>query len=162
MSTQNKIILPEQLDYQISVWKKENKSIVFTNGCFDIIHLGHIDYLEKAKLLGDVLIVGINSDDSVQRLKGKTRPVVDAHARTRMLAAMEFVDAVTVFEEDTPFELISRIIPDVLVKGNDYKIDNIIGADIVLKNGGKVDTIELVPGYSTTKIIDKIKKINKI
>ena len=161
MATKNKILLSEQLDDQISVWKKEKRTIVLTNGCFDIIHLGHIDYLEKAKSLGDILVVGINSDDSVQRLKGETSPVVDAYARTRMMASMEFVDAVTYFEEDTPLELISRIIPDVLVKGNDYVIDNIIGADIVLKNGGKVDTIELVPGYSTTKIIEKIKKINK-
>lgn len=160
MPTKDKILNPKQLDDQIAEWKRSDKSIVFTNGCFDIIHLGHIDYLEKAKSLGSKLLVGINTDASVQRLKGKARPVVGELARARMLAAMEFVDAVTFFEEDTPLELISRVKPDILVKGDDYKIDNIIGADIVIKHGGKVETISLVPGYSTTKIIDKIKGIN--
>ncbi len=160
MPSKDKILDSQHLDERIAEWKEENKAIVFTNGCFDIIHLGHIDYLEKAKALGNILIVGINTDASVQRLKGKSRPVVGELARARMLAAMEFVDAVTFFEEDTPLQLIGRIAPHILVKGDDYNIDNIIGADIVIKNGGKVETISLVPGYSTTKIIDKIKKIN--
>ncbi len=160
MPTKDKILDLVQLDALVAAWKKENKAIVFTNGCFDIVHLGHIDYLEKARALGDKLIVGINTDFSVQRLKGHSRPVVGESARARMLAAMEFVDAVTFFDEDTPLKLISRLLPHILVKGDDYKIDNIIGADIVIENGGKVETISLVPGYSTTKIIDKIKKIN--
>jgi len=160
MPTKDKILDAKQLDEQVASWKKENQIIVFSNGCFDIIHLGHIDYLEKARALGDKLIIGLNTDQSVQRLKGSSRPVVEELARGRMLAAMEFVDAVTFFEEDTPFQLISRIMPDILVKGNDYKLQNIIGADIVIKNGGKVETIALVPGYSTTKIIEKIKNLN--
>lgn len=160
MPTKDKILDPRQLDAQVGDWKKQSQKIVFSNGCFDIVHLGHIDYLEKAKALGDKLIIGINTDQSVQRLKGETRPVVGELARARMLAAMQFVDAVTFFEEDTPLQLISRIMPHILVKGDDYKIDNIIGADIVITNGGKVETIALVPGYSTTKIIQKIKSIN--
>lgn len=160
MPTKDKILLEDQLDNQISNWKNNNQSIVFSNGCFDILHLGHIDYLEKAKALGDKLIIGINTDASVHRLKGETRPVVEAYSRARMLAALEFVDGVTFFDEDTPYNLICKIVPHVLVKGNDYKIDNIVGADIVIKNGGKVDTIELVPGFSTSRIIEKIKKIN--
>lgn len=160
MPTKDKILDQVQLDTLVAEWKKENNAIVFTNGCFDIVHLGHIDYLEKARALGDKLVVGINTDHSVQRLKGLSRPVVGELARARMLAAMEFVDAVAFFDEDTPLKLISRLLPHILVKGDDYKIDNIIGADIVIENGGKVETISLVPGYSTTKIIDKIKNIN--
>lgn len=161
MPTSDKILTPEHLKTQVELWKKEGKKIVFTNGCFDILHLGHIDYLEKARALGDKLIVGINTDLSVQKIKGETRPVVNQYPRARMLAAMEFVDAVTHFEEDTPYELIKMVVPDILVKGNDYSIQNIVGADIVFENGGKVSTIDLVEGYSTTKIIDKIKKITE-
>ncbi len=131
--------------------------MVFTNGCFDILHLGHIDYLEKARFLGDKLVVGLNDDDSVRRLKGESRPINNLKARSSMLAALEFVDAVVPFEEDTPLSLISSLLPDVLVKGNDYTIDNIVGADVVIENGGRVETIELVKGYSTTTIINKLK-----
>lgn len=159
MLSKDKIIDRKQLEAKVAEWKKHNQKIVFTNGCFDIMHLGHIDYLEKARALGDRLVVGINTDASVQRLKGPTRPVVNEYSRARMMAAMEFVDAVTYFEEDTPYELIKVVLPDILVKGNDYKIDNIIGADIVINHGGKVATVALVKGYSTTNLIEKIKKI---
>ena len=160
MPSEKKILNPQQLDEKVASWKKDNEKIVFTNGCFDIVHLGHIDYLEKAKALGDRLIVGVNTDESVQRLKGKTRPVVNEYSRARMMAALEFVDAVTYFGEDTPYELIKRVLPNILVKGNDYTIDNIVGSEIVIQNGGKVSTIALVEGYSTTKLIEKIKKIS--
>ena len=131
--------------------------MVFTNGCFDILHLGHIDYLEKARAIGDKLVVGLNSDDSVRRLKGESRPVNDITARSRMLAALDFVDAVVPFEEDTPLALISELLPDVLIKGDDYQIENIVGSDVVIQNGGSVETIALVKGYSTTSIINKLK-----
>lgn len=138
-------------------WKKDDLKVVFTNGCFDILHLGHIDYLEKASVLGDKLIVGLNSDNSVRRLKGESRPINNLTARSRMLAALEFVDAVVPFEEDTPLALISSLLPHVLVKGNDYGIDNIVGADVVIQHGGSVETIALVNGYATTTIINKLK-----
>ena len=143
-----------------SQWKKENQKIVFTNGCFDIVHLGHIDYLEKARFLGDKLVVGLNTDDSIRKLKGSERPIVNEQARLRMLAAYQFVDAVVLFDEPTPLNLIQNILPEVLVKGKDYNISNIVGADIVMANGGKVETIELVEGYSTSGIIEKIKRIS--
>ena len=137
--------------------KKSGKKLVFTNGCFDILHLGHIDYLEKARALGDMLIVGLNSDDSVKRLKGPERPINDEYSRSRMLAALGFVDAVCIFDEDTPKELIDILLPDILVKGGDYSIKNIVGAESVMKNGGQVKTIALVDGFSTTRIIEKLK-----
>lgn len=139
-------------------WKSQGEKVVFTNGCFDILHLGHIDYLEKAKTLGSKLVVGLNDNSSVKRLKGEERPINDEHARARMLAALAFVDGVTLFSEDTPKELITYLIPDILVKGSDYDLSNIIGADIVLANGGEVKTIDLVEGYSTTNLIQKLKK----
>ncbi|MGK7391490.1 MAG: D-glycero-beta-D-manno-heptose 1-phosphate adenylyltransferase [Candidatus Cyclobacteriaceae bacterium M2_1C_046] len=139
-------------------WKTEGKKVVFTNGCFDILHLGHIDYLEKARNLGDKLIIGLNTDESVTRIKGPERPVNKEEARGRMLAALEFVDMVVYFSADTPYNLIKDLKPDVLVKGSDYLAENIIGADIVEENGGEVRTINLIEGFSTSKIIDKIRK----
>lgn len=159
METYNKIIEQDDLTRKVSEWKAAGLTLVFTNGCFDILHLGHVDYLEKAKALGDILIVGVNSDDSVKRLKGPERPINGAYARLRMLAALAFVDGVTLFDEDTPLRLISTILPDILVKGNDYNISNIVGADIVLEAGGKVETIDLVQGFSTTNIINKAGNI---
>ncbi len=159
MSTAQKILKLPALLKLVESWKKQHETIVFTNGCFDLIHLGHIDYLEKSRATGDKLIVGLNSDKSVKNIKGKQRPIIDEKARARMLAAFEFVDAVVLFDEDTPFNLISAIIPDVLIKGKDYEISNIIGADIVMQNGGNVITVDLVEGYSTTKIIDKVKQL---
>jgi rfaE bifunctional protein nucleotidyltransferase chain/domain len=157
MNTSDKIVNKEQLSEFLADWKKDGK-IVFTNGCFDILHLGHVDYLEKARNLGQKLVVGLNTDASVQRLKGKSRPICDEKSRARVMASLEFVDAVILFDEDTPFELISFIKPDILVKGNDYTIENIVGADVVMKNGGKVETVPLVNGYSTSNVIEKIKR----
>ncbi|HNX06962.1 MAG TPA: D-glycero-beta-D-manno-heptose 1-phosphate adenylyltransferase [Bacteroidales bacterium] len=131
---------------------------VFTNGCFDIMHLGHIDYLAKAADLGDVLIVGLNSDLSVKKIKGPGRPIIDISSRSTLLASLSFVDAVVIFDEETPLNLIQLILPDVLVKGNDYTVDNIVGAREVINKGGEVITIELVKGYSTTLIEKKIRE----
>ena len=157
--TENKILNLEQATKKIKKWQAENKKIVFTNGCFDIVHLGHIDYLEKARNLGDKLVLGLNTDASVRRLKGETRPVVDEYPRARMMAAFAFVDAVILFDEATPKELIEAICPDILVKGDDYSVENIVGADFVIAHGGVVKTIPLVKGFSTTKIIEKIKNL---
>ncbi len=138
-------------------WKAEGKKVVFTNGCFDILHLGHVDYLEKARSLGDKLVLGLNTDDSVSRFKGPQRPIQDQNSRAHILASLQFIDMVVLFNEDTPKDLISALIPDILVKGSDYLAENIVGADVVKLNGGVVKTIEFVPGYSTTRIVDKIK-----
>lgn len=137
--------------------KKEGKKIVFTNGCFDIIHAGHVDYLEKAKSLGDFLIVGLNSDDSVRRLKGNSRPINPQEQRKRVLEGLKAVDMVIIFDEDTPERLIKEIKPDILVKGGDWKVENIVGADFVMSYGGKVYSIDFVFDTSTTKIIQKVK-----
>jgi D-glycero-beta-D-manno-heptose 1-phosphate adenylyltransferase len=157
--TSKKIFSKENLLPHLQEWRKNGK-IVFTNGCFDILHLGHVDYLEKARALGDKLIVGLNTDSSVKKIKGPNRPVNDDYSRARIMASLEFVDAVILFEEDTPFDLISYLKPDILVKGDDYTIEKIIGSDIVLKNGGSVKTVPLVKGYSTSNIISKIKNTN--
>ena len=139
-------------------WKSEGRKIVFTNGCFDILHLGHVDYLEKARALGDKLVLGLNTDDSVSRFKGPERPIQDQNSRAHILASLQFIDLVVFFNEDTPKDLISDLIPDVLVKGSDYLAENIVGADVVKKAGGVVKTIAFVPGYSTSRIVEKIKK----
>jgi D-glycero-beta-D-manno-heptose 1-phosphate adenylyltransferase len=133
----------------------KSKKIVFTNGCFDLLHLGHIEYLSKAADLG-TLIVGLNSDASVKRIKGAHRPINDEKARAMVLASLSFVEAVVLFDEDTPYELIKTIQPDILVKGNDYKAEEIVGYDIVHGNGGQIITIELTEGYSTTKTEEHI------
>ena len=138
-----------------------SKRIVFTNGCFDIIHAGHISYLSEAKSLGDVLIVGLNSDESVKRLKGEGRPVVCEKDRAYVLANLKPVDYVVIFDEDTPYELIKRIRPDVLVKGGDYKGKTVAGADLVESSGGKVVLIDFVRGKSTSNIIKTIKEIKE-
>lgn len=138
-------------------WKKEGKKIVFTNGCFDIIHAGHIDYLEKAKALGDILVIGLNSDNSVKRLKGKDRPINPVEYRKKVLEALKPVDLVIIFEEDTPENLIKQVKPDILVKGGDYTVDTIVGANFVKSYGGKVEIIDFVYDISTTKITQKIR-----
>lgn len=139
-------------------WASEKKKIVFTNGVFDILHLGHIDYLSKAKDCGDILVIGINSDKSAKQLgKGNSRPITDEKSRSMIIAALQFVDAVVLFNDTTPYELIKAIQPDILVKGADYKPENIVGYDIVMAKGGDVKTIEFLPGYSTTNIEKKIK-----
>ncbi|MGB9664973.1 MAG: D-glycero-beta-D-manno-heptose 1-phosphate adenylyltransferase [Ignavibacteria bacterium] len=137
--------------------KDEGKKLVFTNGCFDIIHRGHIDYLNRAKALGDYLVVALNSDNSVRRLKGEGRPINKLEDRAFVVANLKAVDFVVSFEEDTPFEIISAIVPDVLVKGGDWSIENIVGREIVEANGGKVFSLPYVENYSTTNIINKMK-----
>jgi rfaE bifunctional protein nucleotidyltransferase chain/domain len=153
-----KILSSEELKSQLSIWRFQNKKIVFTNGCFDIIHAGHIDYLSKARDLGNILFIGLNTDDSVRRLKGENRPVNDENARAIILAALQFVDAVVLFDEDTPYNLIKTVQPDILVKGSDYKPEDIVGADIVLAKGGEIKTIDFLDGYSTSRIIDRIRE----
>ena len=160
MNTSMKIVSKEQAIYQVAEWKKNDKKVVFSNGCFDILHAGHVDYLEKAREKGDHLVIGLNSDKSVSKLKGPSRPIVDQVSRSRIMAALEFVDLVVLFEEETPIELIKSLSPDILVKGKDYEISNIVGADFVLRNGGKVETIELTAGFSSTNVINKILKQN--
>lgn len=135
-----------------------NKKIVFTNGCFDILHRGHISYLNQAKSLGDILVVGLNSDRSVKRLKGEERPINSEEDRKFMLENLKAVDRVEIFHEDTPLELIKTLTPDILVKGGDWKPEQIVGSQHVLENGGKVFSLNFINGYSTTNIIDSIKK----
>ncbi len=154
----SKIVELTNAKTKIKEWQKAGLKVVFTNGCFDLIHLGHVDYLEKARLLGGKLVLGLNTDDSVSRFKGPERPLQDQNSRARVLAAMQFVDLVVFFNEDTPLDLISALVPDILVKGSDYLTENIVGADVVKKAGGEVKTIDFVPGYSTTRIVEKIKK----
>ncbi|MCY7349879.1 MAG: D-glycero-beta-D-manno-heptose 1-phosphate adenylyltransferase [Cytophagaceae bacterium] len=149
--------LPEAIE-QVRTWQEAGEKVVFTNGCFDIVHLGHIDYLEKAQALGNRLVLGLNTDASVQRLKGPHRPVVDEEARARLMAALSFVDTVILFNEETPEALIEALKPDILVKGDDYTVQTIVGADFVISQGGRVETIPLVKGYSTTGLIEKIKE----
>ncbi len=153
----DKIRSREALKAQVKTWQEEGLKVVFSNGCFDIVHLGHIDYLEKARAMGDKLVIGLNADISVRELKGPNRPINDEYARSRMLAAFEFVDGVTLFSEDTPKDLIAYLVPDVLVKGSDYAVKDIIGADTVITNGGEVKTIDLVEGFSTSRLIERIK-----
>ncbi len=152
-----KIYKAEEIAEVVKRWKDNGDVIVFTNGCFDIVHRGHIDYLSKASGLGSRLIIGLNSDSSVKRLKGHERPYQDELSRALILASMFFVDAVVLFGEDTPYNLIRRILPDVLVKGSDYRADDIVGYDIVTESGGKVATIEFLEGYSTSGIVSAIR-----
>src|ERR1700761_5945490 len=146
-----------KLQASIASWKNEGKKVVFTNGVFDLLHIGHITYMAKAAELGDKLIIGLNSDASVKRIKGEDRPVNDQNSRALLLAAMLFIDAVVVFDEDTPQNLIATLLPDILVKGADYAIENIVGGKEVIANGGEVKTITFVDGYSSTAIIKRIK-----
>ncbi|WP_372947346.1 adenylyltransferase/cytidyltransferase family protein [Mariniphaga sp.] len=140
-------------------WKNNSEKIVFTNGCFDIIHHGHVDSLMKSSEYGTRLIVGLNSDESVRKLKGQGRPVLNVEARANMLAAFVFVDAVIIFREETPAKLISQILPDVLLKGKEYELHEIAGHETVLENGGIVETLDLVSGISTSELIDRIKNL---
>jgi D-beta-D-heptose 7-phosphate kinase/D-beta-D-heptose 1-phosphate adenosyltransferase len=139
--------------------KSERRRVVFTNGVFDILHRGHVEYLAKARQMGDLLVVGLNSDASVRRIKGPSRPVNLQDDRAVVLAALACVDCVVVFEEDTPLKLIELLVPDVLVKGADWKAGDIVGADVVLRNGGRVETVDLVHGKSTTDLIRKITEV---
>jgi rfaE bifunctional protein nucleotidyltransferase chain/domain len=159
---EKKILAGDNLQRMLAFWQFKNKKIVFSNGCFDILHRGHIDYLANASDLGDVLIIGVNTDASVHRLKGTTRPINDEFARTLLLASLKFVSAVVLFDEDTPYELISKIQPDVLVKGDDYKPEDIVGYDIVKAKGGDIITIPLVEGYSTSSVEKRIIELHKL
>ena len=152
-----KIYDRKNLENQLAIWRFQSKKIVFTNGCFDLLHLGHIDYLSKAKDLGDILIIGVNTDNSVRRLKGAARPITDENSRSLIIASLQFVSAVVLFDEDTPYELIKQVQPDVLVKGSDYKPEDIVGFDIVKAKGGETVTIDYLDGYSTSDLEKKIK-----
>jgi len=153
-----KVLDNHSLDLKLNEWRQANNKVVFTNGVFDLLHLGHIDYLSKAKDCGDILVVGVNSDISAKRLgKGSNRPITDEKSRSMIIAALQFIDAVILFDEDTPLELIKVVQPDVLVKGSDYKPEDIVGYDVVMAKGGTINTIEFLPGYSTTSIEQKIK-----
>ena len=153
----SKIFDREQLNRQLKIWKLLDKKIVFTNGVFDILHKGHLALLNQASSFADVLIVGVNSDASVKRLKGNSRPFNDEYSRTLLLASLVMVDAVIIFEEDTPIELIKNIMPHVLVKGGDYTIEKIVGAKEILDNNGEVKIVPVEKGFSTTLIVEKAK-----
>ena len=154
----SKMLNLTQLLQQVARWRLKSHTIVFTNGCFDLLHSGHLHTLQESKKLADKLIVAVNSTSSVQELKGSNRPIQSEEERCNMLAALQIVDAVVIFDEDTPLNLIEKIQPDVLVKGGDWAIENIVGADLVLKNGGLVKSILLKEGYSTTSLIQRIKE----
>ena len=155
-----KVFHTEELHAKLNIWRLLEKKIVFTNGCFDLLHLGHIDYLSKAADLGDKLVIGLNSDASTSALKGLGRPIIDQYSRSIMLASLLFVDAVILFDDPTPLELIDQVRPDVLVKGADYTVDQIVRSDLVLGYGGDVQTIEYLSGYSTTSIEKKIRSLS--
>jgi len=159
LNLSEKILNNTQLTKRTKDWKTAGKKIVFTNGCFDILHKGHLEILSTSASFGDILVVGINTDDSVKRLKGPSRPINDEHFRSLMLASIQYIDAVLLFDEETPLNLITILMPDVLVKGGDYTVEQIVGADVVLKNGGEVKIVPIVKGYSTTKIVESIQKI---
>ncbi len=154
----NKILDADRLTTQIKAWRDSGMSVVFTNGCFDLIHYGHIIYLSQSADLGNKLIIGLNSDSSVKKLKGPQRPVNNELTRAMVLASMEFVDAVSIFDADTPFDLINLIKPNVLVKGGDYIAENVVGYNIVTNSGGKVMILPFIDGYSTTSLVEKITK----
>jgi rfaE bifunctional protein nucleotidyltransferase chain/domain len=153
----SKITHLSTLQQTVAGWKQQGQKIVFTNGVFDLVHIGHLTYMAKAAELGHKLIIGLNSDASVKRLKGESRPINKQDSRALLLASLFFVDAVVVFEEDTPLNLISTLLPDILVKGGDYAIENMVGAKEVMANGGEVKTLDFVDGYSSTSIINQIK-----
>ena len=152
-----KIVSQDQALKELKTWREKNKKIVFTNGCFDIIHPGHIDYLSQARDLGDILVLGLNTDQSVRRLnKGSNRPINDERIRANVLAGLASVDLIVFFDEETPYNLIKLLQPNVLVKGKDYEVEKIIGFDILKENGGEVITISFLEGYSTSSLIKKI------
>ncbi len=146
-----------ELDALLADWRAKGYKIVFTNGCFDLLHRGHVDYLTKARDLGDKLFLGLNTDASVSKLKGKHRPIQDEQSRLHIMASLQCVDAVILFDEETPYELIKAVQPDILVKGADYKPENIVGYDIVTAKGGEVITLDFLEGYSTSAIEKRIK-----
>ena len=154
-----KLINKDDAQKQMARWRLKNENIVFTNGCFDILHKGHLEYLSHSSDLGDRLVIGLNSDNSVRKIKGDSRPINDQESRAFALASLGFVDAIVIFEEETPEELIKALTPNILVKGSDYLENEIVGGTYVRENGGEVKTIPLTEGFSTTNIIEKIKSI---
>ena len=155
----HKIYSLAELENQVNSWKQAGKEVVFTNGCFDIIHEGHIEVLARTADLGDKLIIGLNSDISIKKLKGGGRPIMQQQSRAMLLASFSFVDAVVLFSEETPINLIGSLLPDVLAKGGDYDIETVAGHKIVQKNGGKVVLVPFIDGFSSTSIIEKIRKL---
>ena len=154
----SKIFSLSDLKIQSDQWKQDGDKIVFTNGCFDLIHRGHVEVLANTADLGDRLIIGLNSDSSIQKLKGENRPIMDENSRAILLASLQFIDAIVLFSEDTPQKLIETIVPDILAKGGDYKVEEIAGHEVVLQNGGEVILVPFIDGFSTTNIVDKIKQ----
>ena len=154
----SKIYSLSDLKIQSDKWKENGEKIVFTNGCFDLVHRGHVEVLANTADLGDRLIIGLNSDVSIQKIKGKNRPIIDENSRAILLASLQFVDAIVLFSEDTPKQLIETIVPNVLAKGGDYKVEEIAGHEVVLQNGGEVILVPFIDGFSTTNIVDKIKQ----
>lgn len=159
MPLKTKLLQPGAAADMVQCWQQEGKKVVFTNGCFDILHAGHVHYLSMARNAGDALVVGVNSDGSVKRLKGEKRPIATVEDRCSVLAGLEAVDALVIFEEDTPEQIIARLLPDILVKGSDWPVDKIVGAKTVLDHGGEVKTIAFLQGRSTTSIIERIVDI---
>lgn len=157
--TTGKVLDWHQISEIVRNFRRKKKKIVFTNGCFDVIHVGHIRYLRQARSLGDLLIVGLNSDSSVRKIKGSDRPIIPEEERAEVLAALEFVDYVAIFSEETPVNLIKLVHPDILVKGGDWSIDKIVGREIVEEYGGTVMPLPFHPGKSSSDIIEKIKKL---
>ncbi|HRY31437.1 MAG TPA: D-glycero-beta-D-manno-heptose 1-phosphate adenylyltransferase [Bacteroidales bacterium] len=153
-----KVAGSDRMERMLALWRFQGRKIVFTNGCFDLIHPGHIDYLSRAAALGDILVIGLNSDASVRRLKGSHRPIMPEQARAMVLAAIHFVNAVVLFDEDTPYRLIAEVKPDILVKGGDYRKDAVVGADLLAAYGGEVIILPFLEGYSTSSIEEKIRK----
>ena len=154
---QRKIFSLDELKTQVDSWKKSGEKIVFTNGCFDIVHRGHIEVLARTADFGDKLIIGLNSDSSIKKLKGENRPIINEKSRALLLASLTFVDVVVLFSEETPINLISTLLPNILAKGGDYDISTIVGHEVVQNNGGEVILIPFVDGFSSTDIIDRIK-----
>jgi rfaE bifunctional protein nucleotidyltransferase chain/domain len=154
----SKIYTLSDLKIQTDTWKEKGDKIVFTNGCFDLLHRGHVEVLANTSDLGDRLVIGLNSDISIQELKGKNRPIIDENSRAILLASLQFVDAIVLFSEETPEKLIETIIPNILSKGGDYKVTEIAGNKVVLENGGEVILVPFIDGFSTTNIVNKIKK----
>lgn len=154
-----KVMSLEEAVRTVARWRLQGRTVVFTNGCFDILHAGHLDLLERASSLGDRLVLGVNADASVRRLKGEERPVNDERFRARMLASMSIVDAVVVFPEDTPQAVIEALRPDILVKGGDYRAEDVVGAGVVAAHGGRVEIVPLTDGHSTTGLIGRIRRL---
>lgn len=155
----DKIIFKKEDAFNLlQTWRFKDEKIVFSNGCFDIIHRGHLEYLASAASMGNKMIIGLNSDSSTQRLKGPSRPIIDEYSRALLLASLGFVDMVILFEEDTPYNLIDFVQPDILVKGSDYQAEDIVGYDIVKAKGGEIKTLDFIEGFSSTGIIKKIQR----